>query len=453
MSYENIKNPQANNDANNDANKIIESFNEYYKLKNTYEAKFNKEKQKIIKDKSLSWREKRSEYKKLKPQCINCKRPVGTIFSIKRTSNENEDFRELRALCGSLTEPCNLNININTGVSYNLLDHIKELEKDSNEYKNDIIKDKNKLLFGYITPEKAVERFDNLKDSINDINFLLNINYETLFQITDNKKDNETIQKLKETVYILIQEIKEGIKNYNTTNDVQYVRDCVEIYINQLQPKLKDIMLLKYKNNFVEYDDNANVYKLIQQKYSSFDLEEIYMQPAVISFEYGNVTKTKTSKKKQMTTNLPKEEEVLNVPITLSPTIRPKIQQDGTVTWENDEYQKLWNKLSIKYRSALSKDREWLQETMDSLIENKKQNKLLKFINPSNLIVPPQILDDGSYDFGNEIYNNMFNRLEKSYQKTLLTLYSEQNGVKNYNMLLETLANIVAKDLDATNLY
>jgi hypothetical protein len=212
-------------------------------------------------------------------------------------------------------------------------------------------------------------------------------------------------------------------------------------------------MLLKYKNNFVEYDDNANVYKLIQQKYSRFDLEEIYTQPAVISFDYGNVTKTKGSKKKQMTTNLPKEKEVLNVPVTLSPTIRPKIQQDGTVTWENDEYQKLWNKLSIKYRSALSKDREWLQETMDSLIENKKQNKLLKFINPSNLIVPPQILDDGSYDFGNEIYNNMFNRLEKSYQKTLLTLYSEQNGVKNYNMLLETLANIVAKDLDATNLY
>jgi hypothetical protein len=117
MSYENIKNPDPTNDVNNDANKIIESFNEYYKLKNTYEVKFNKEKQKLIKDKSLSWREKRSEYKKLKPQCINCKRPVGTIFSIKRSSNENEDFRELRALCGSLTEPCNLNININRNIS------------------------------------------------------------------------------------------------------------------------------------------------------------------------------------------------------------------------------------------------------------------------------------------------------------------------------------------------
>uniref|UniRef100_A0A6C0DHM7 Uncharacterized protein n=1 Tax=viral metagenome TaxID=1070528 RepID=A0A6C0DHM7_9ZZZZ len=453
MSYENIKNPDPTNDVNNDANKIIESFNEYYKLKNTYEVKFNKEKQKLIKDKSLSWREKRSEYKKLKPQCINCKRPVGTIFSIKRTSNENEDFRELQAICGSITEPCNLNININTGVSYNLLDHIKELEKDSNEYKNDIIKDKNKLLFGYITPEKAIGRFDKLKESINDINFLLNLNYETLFQIIDNKKDTETIQKLKETVYILIQEIKEGIKNYNSTNDVQYVRDCVEIYINQIQPKLKDIMLLKYKNNFVEYDDNANVYKLIQQKYSIFDLEEIYTQPAVISFEYGNVTKTKASKKKQITTELPKEEEVLNVPIVLPLSIRPRIQQDGTVTWDNDEYQKIWNKLPVKYRDAISKDREWLQETMDTLTENKKQNKLLKFINPSNLIVPPQILDDGSYDFGNEIYNNIFNGLEKSYQQTLLTLYTEQNGVKNYNMLLETLANIIAKELDATNLY
>jgi hypothetical protein len=101
----------------------------------------------------------------------------------------------------------------------------------------------------------------------------------------------------------------------------------------------------------------------------------------------------------------------------------------------------------------LSADREWLQETMDKYIQNRKDNKPLIFVQPGNLIIPPQILDDGTYDFGNVNYNKFFNKLDKSYQKTLLTLYTEENGVKNYNMLLNTLSNIVAKELDFREFY
>jgi hypothetical protein len=103
---------------------VNDAFNEYYKLKNKYETNYNKDKQKIIKSKTMSWKEKRSEFKQLKPKCINCLRPVGTIFSIKHSGNSNDDFRELKAICGSLTEPCTLNININAGVTYNIMDHI-----------------------------------------------------------------------------------------------------------------------------------------------------------------------------------------------------------------------------------------------------------------------------------------------------------------------------------------
>jgi hypothetical protein len=129
---------------------VNDAFNEYYKLKNKYDSDYNKDKQKIIKNKTMSWKEKRNEFKQLKPKCINCKRPVGTIFSIKKSGDPKNDFRELKAICGSLTEPCTLNININAGVTYNILDHIKELEKDVENYKNEIIEYKNKLLFGYI---------------------------------------------------------------------------------------------------------------------------------------------------------------------------------------------------------------------------------------------------------------------------------------------------------------
>ena len=57
--------------------------NEYYKLKNKYETEINNNKRRIINNKSLSNKEKRSEFQKLKPKCVNCHRPGGTIFSTR----------------------------------------------------------------------------------------------------------------------------------------------------------------------------------------------------------------------------------------------------------------------------------------------------------------------------------------------------------------------------------
>jgi len=436
-----------------------DAFNEYYKLKNKYESDYNKDKQKIIKNKQMSWKEKRNEFKQLKPKCINCKRPVGTIFSIKHSGEPNDDFRELKAICGSLSEPCTLNININAGVTYNMMEHIKELEKDIENYKNEIIEYKNKLLFGYTKTETAVENFDKIKEAINDTSFLLNINYEHLFDIVDNKITNETIAKLKEEVYILINEIKMSIKKFDSTGNVQFIRDSVDIYVNQMGSKLKELLNLKYKVNLVEFDESEGVYRLIQKKTGIADLEDSYIAPSVINFNYGEIyvgnvgekqkARTKTGTKKQLvieTSPLDKE----NAAETLvGVTVRPTYNDDGTITWENAEFQAIWNKLSSRYKQTLLRDgnREWLLETMNKYVKYKKENKPLEFATPSNLIFPPQILEDGKYDFGNEIYNEIFNKQDKSYQNTLLTLYTEKNDVRDYTMLVDTLNNLIKQEV------
>ena len=431
---------------------INDSFNEYYNLKNKYESDFNKDKQKLIKNKFLSWKEKRDEYKKLKQKCINCKRPVGTIFSIKHNGKENEDYRELKAICGSLTEPCNLNININAGTTYNILEHIQELENDIEEYKKNIIEYKNKLLFGYTNTESAIENFEKYKDAINDISFLLNINYEHLFETIDNKTTNEKITKLKEECYLLINQMKNSIKDFNMTTNVQYVRDAVEIYVNQMTSKLNELIHLKYNVNLVEFDESEGVYRLIQKKYGFADLEDNYIKPSVLSFNYGDIYtgKPKSGKIRRQLKLLGEEENIVPQPQTLSQSELITYNDDGTITWKQSEYENVWNKLTIPYRKALMSDNEWLLETMNKYVENKKQNKTVEFVNPSNLIVPPQILDDGTYDFGNEVYNNIFNKYNKSYQKTLLTLYSEKNGVRNYDMMIDTIGNIVKKEVGFT---
>jgi hypothetical protein len=438
---------------------VNDAFNEYYKLKNKYETNYNKDKQKIIKNKTMSWKEKRNEFKQLKPKCINCLRPVGTIFSTKHSGKPNDDFRELKAICGSLTEPCTLNITINAGVTYNIMDHIKELEKDIENYKNEIIEYKNKLLFGYTKTETAVENFDKIKEAINDTSFLLNINYEHLFDIVDNKTTNESIKKLNEDVYILINQMKQSMKQFDSTGNVQFVRDAIDIYVNQLETKMKTLSELKYKVNLVEFDEFEGVYRLIQKKNGIVDLEDVYVSPEVISFNFGEIYTGKPSAKQNKKKKVPQKLKIVGddelendneneeLDKNNSSLVEPIYNADGTVTWNIPEYQDMWNKLPIKYKNALLNDKSWLVKSINNYVQDKKQNKPLKFVTPSNLIVPPQVTEDGTYNFGNKTYNEIFNKYDKSYQNTLLTLYKEENGVRNYDMMIDAINNIIKQEL------
>ena len=91
----------------------IEAINKYYQLKGQYDEIKRRKKQKIINNDSLSKREKKRLWDSEKIKCINCKKPVGTFFSVKN--------RRLLAQCGATfsknrsdpnIKPCKLNIDI-----------------------------------------------------------------------------------------------------------------------------------------------------------------------------------------------------------------------------------------------------------------------------------------------------------------------------------------------------
>ena len=126
-----------------------EAIDNYYKLKDKYDKQIKKVVSSISNNINLSVREKRKEFLEYKPKCINCLRPVGTIFSSK--FNEDEGCRTLIAMCGDRVNPCYLNINISAGYVALLPELIKENEDMINENKYDIIKYKNSLLFGYLS--------------------------------------------------------------------------------------------------------------------------------------------------------------------------------------------------------------------------------------------------------------------------------------------------------------
>ena len=288
---------------------IEKAIDKYYSLKNEYDTNNEKEKNKIKSIKGLSWKEKRREFVRLRPKCINCKRAVGTIFSTK-IMDEDED-KHLLAICGDKTSPCLLNIDINLGNTGDIRTEIITYKNQINEYKKKVIIDKNNLIFGYITSEIAVDNFDKIK---NDINIISSI-YESLtYMLTFIKDDPVKIEFLEKNIVklnLMIDEYKLMNKKFKDTKDGKFLQDIVDSYVNNLIPftkpdgtvinnLLKTIMNKKYEYSAVEVneidDDNVNI--LVQKQFiiKNFEIDK-GTDKIVISMKLGLEPEKKTSEK------------------------------------------------------------------------------------------------------------------------------------------------------------
>jgi hypothetical protein len=198
----------------------------------------------------------------------------------------------------------------------------------------------------------------------------------------------------------------------------------------------------------VVFEESSNTYHLVQRAYSIKDLEMNNDKYETLVFDTS--VQPSGIKKRRLVVDSTSTETVDTSTDTADIIGTPTIdEEDGTVTWSNRNYQTLWNKMNNELKTALLSDTEWLQEFMDNCVKARLQSKSCEFTNPSNLIIPPQLIEDGMYDFGNTVYNDIFNKFDESYKNTLLTLFSTnpEDGVKNYSMLENTLADILKKKL------
>ena len=244
---------------------VLNKINEFYKLKNKYEKNNDKNKNKILNNPTLSWKERQNEFKKLKPKCINCKRPGGSAFLIKL--NKDTGFRELRSFCMA-SQRCNLNIVIQLGSVETITNSLLEIKDNIQENKEKIIESKNLLLFNYIPSNQALHIFDNEKNEINEWTSLLEMYLEDYILLTDNEETKTKLNMSTEKSYLFIQQIRDSIKQFKTTDDTQLVRDAVNIYITNLKPILDEIQKLKYRENIVWFNEDNNTYHLLQNKFN-----------------------------------------------------------------------------------------------------------------------------------------------------------------------------------------
>jgi hypothetical protein len=257
---------------------------------------------------------------------------VGSIFKINII---NED-RHLIAKCGDHSNPCPLNIDINLGT---ILSYEYSLEIDKEiilDHKKDIIKDKNNLMFGYISSKTAIDRFDKLKvEMISSIDMLETTNKEYL-NITNNLEKKEKIIELQQQVYGIINSINIYIKQYESSNNPALINDAVTLYTEELLGKITELNMLNFAYKAVEYNVDSNTYTLVKKQYSVEEMEiNIGADNKVISFVTGVGTETGTAattdktvvnKKKGRKTKaqLAEEEKVIDqLPDKFGPSVTP----------------------------------------------------------------------------------------------------------------------------------
>ena len=260
----------------------VEDFNKYYKLKSQYEINWTKQKKKVLTNDDLSKREKREKLKSLKPNCISCKNPGGTIFSMKYDSEERARF--LSAKCGNVSDPCNMNVRISAGRFLSVVDIITEQESELADLKKKIIADKNSLLFGFATKEDVLERFEDMKYGISSATSLLHEYIREYNDITDDKDNIERLNELASETFVIINSIKESIAKFDTTQNIQFVIDAVSMNVNDLVPKLNEMMSLKYKNSHVFYDEDDDTYHLVQEARTIESMVIDVIEPEVVTF-------------------------------------------------------------------------------------------------------------------------------------------------------------------------
>ena len=240
----------------------------FYKKKKKYDSKYNTAKNRILHDSELSKEQKREQLKKIKPQCLGCKRSVGTIFtpSIGRVKE---------AKCGDTASPCPYNIRINYGTYEYAPKLLDKINHDVDLYQFNISKIKYNLLFGLVTEEEMEESFNETKDKYKDLvsykitvqNFLDKFNtveIEGSDGLEDTIIDKRIyIQTKKNELEGMISEFRTMISEYtNSTNGDErrsFISDAIDLYLNRITPIMKIIRdtlyeittVLKEKGQFV----------------------------------------------------------------------------------------------------------------------------------------------------------------------------------------------------------
>ena len=214
-----------------------------------------------------------------KAPCVQCRRPVGTLFGI-----DNDRYT---AVCGDTTSPCTLRIELYRSRHSKLTDLVDGHRAAAEELQEKIIQQKLDSVFEYVSPTEAIESFKRMRgeylQSINDLSEI-EAKYITLMHDADH---TDMLASRKADLSRLQYTIRDMLDTA-TAPTPDTIRLAVNIQSEDMAHLANRIQQMNY-----DVQEIIDVYpqRLVQYNVDPAKLEIPYLEePKVIHFVFQNKT-------------------------------------------------------------------------------------------------------------------------------------------------------------------
>ena len=284
--------------------KINNAIDGYYKMKEKYNTALEKRRKRLIDDPIVKWSELSAQQKArrlaiIKPSCILCKQEGGTIFS--------ETGGLLKAICGNISQPCSLHIEVERGKYASLETLMNESLEEVRATKDEIIRMKLDVLFQFISEEEVMAKFDGIQHKLQE-QLKMYAEFRTYYlSVIDNDEIKQDTDQLNRVIADKVAQIKNYMKEFKETDGLNksIIDDILVLYQDDIEPAFMKMREKKYVYSQVETTENQNgslvqmydddQFYLNQKKYGFHELYMPVVMPnliadhRVISKPIGNV--------------------------------------------------------------------------------------------------------------------------------------------------------------------
>jgi hypothetical protein len=254
----------------------MECLQTYFEYKKMYDERNYKLKREIY-FKAKSKKDARMKMAALKPKCMNCSRPVGSIFQ--------RDGRNYIARCGDMKHPCNFHIHL-FGGEYGKVNSSVNYYKDGIEItKEYIIIDKLQVLFNFMSESDGVDFFKENLDNFTKENMQFTTLKREYDELYFNEEREEKIQQKMTKIKGIQDRIGELYSLYKQDNNPDVLKDATTIYLSELVPEMENLQLIKYDIREMNHDEKTGISELFQRPWRLNQIEYTFGEyPKVIKF-------------------------------------------------------------------------------------------------------------------------------------------------------------------------
>ena len=243
----------------------MEALNEYFKLKSNYEQKLREKRRKEY-HKGSDKKDKVRRVSTVKPKCVNCHRPVGTIFAT--------DANGYTAICGDKNSPCKLNIKLLRG---NFEPHeaiLTEFKSSIDDVKERIIKLKMFTLFNYISEATSTKQFKKELDEYNTFSAVYKDELHKFNELYNSSHKSDLIRSKSSAIHEIQLTIRKLLDDYEKTDNSELLKTAIYTYKTDLMPEIANLSRFKY--DITEMNNNETESVLFQSEVALSKSEYIY---------------------------------------------------------------------------------------------------------------------------------------------------------------------------------